>query len=82
MLRETSVEGFVVAAARYEIIVRGRLGGAIVRSLNDLEVWSSEPGATYLGGWFADQPALHAALARLADLGLELLSVRRLPDAE
>jgi hypothetical protein len=79
---EAVVEGFVVVAARYEIAVRGRLGGALVRSLDDLEVWSSEPGVTYLGGWFADQPALHAVLARLADLGVELLSVRRLPDAE
>jgi hypothetical protein len=45
-------------------------------------MWFTEPGATHMCGWFADQPALHAALARLADLGLELLSVRRLPETD
>ncbi|HEX6422968.1 MAG TPA: hypothetical protein VFZ79_05780 [Acidimicrobiales bacterium] len=71
-----------MAAARYEIVVRGRLGGALTRWLDDFDVSSSEPGATCMCGWFPDQPALHAALARLADLGLELLSVRRLPDGD
>lgn len=70
-----------MAAARYEIVVRGRLGGALSRWFDDLEVQSLEPGATHLYGWFPDQPALYATLARLADLGLELLSLRRLPDS-
>jgi hypothetical protein len=70
-----------VAAARYEIVVRGRFGGALSRWFDDLEVRTAEPGVTYLYGCFPDQPALHATLARLADLGLELLSLRRLADA-
>lgn len=70
-----------MAASRYEIVVRGRFGGALARWFDDLEVQSSEPGTTHLYGWFPDQPALYATLARLADLGVELLSLRRLPDA-
>lgn len=69
-----------MAAARYEIVVRGRLGSAFVRWFDDLEVRSSGSDATYLCGWFADQPALQGLLSQLGDLGVELTSVRRLPD--
>jgi hypothetical protein len=69
-----------VVAARYEIVVRGRLGAAVIRGLDDLEVRASGPDATYLYGWFADQPALHELLNRLADLGIELTSLRRVPE--
>ena len=71
-----------VVAARYEIVVRGRLGGPLVRSFDDLEVRASGPDATCFLGWFPDQPALHGVLTRLGGLGVELLSVRRLSDAE
>jgi hypothetical protein len=71
-----------VAAARYEIVVRGRLGGPLVRWFDDLEVRTSEPDATCLLGWFPDQPALHGVLTRLGGLGVELLSVRRLPEPD
>jgi hypothetical protein len=71
-----------VAGAHYEIVVRGRLGGSLTRWFDDLEVRSSGPDATYLSGWFADQSALQGVLTRLGDLGLELASVRQLPDAE
>jgi hypothetical protein len=70
-----------VVAAQYEIVIRGRLGGVITRSLEGLEVRSTDAEATHLSGWFVDQPALHGALARLADLGLELVAVRRLPES-
>jgi hypothetical protein len=66
-------------AAHYEIIVRGRLGVALVRSFDDLEVRAHGPQDTRLAGWFADQAALHGLLSRLGDLGLELSLVRRLP---
>ena len=66
--------------SHYEIVVRGRLGGALVRGLDGLEVRSSGPDATYLHGWFPDQAALQGVLSRLGDLGLELKSIRRLPD--
>jgi hypothetical protein len=69
-----------VPGAQYEIVIKGRLGGPLVRWFDDLEVRSSGPDATHLCGWFSDQPALQAVLTRLGDLGLELEAVRRLPD--
>lgn len=69
-----------MAAARYEIVVRGRLGAAMVRALDDLEVRASGSDATYLYGWFADQSALHELLNRLGDLGIELTSLREVPE--
>jgi hypothetical protein len=71
-----------VTGAHYEIVVKGRVGGPLTRWFEDLEVRSSGPDATYLCGWFADQSALQGVLTRLADLGLELASVRELPDCE
>jgi hypothetical protein len=71
-----------VAGGQYEIVVRGRLGGPLTRWFEDLEVRSSGSDATYLCGWFADQSALQGVLTRLGDLGVELASVRRLPDSD
>ena len=70
-----------MTGAHYEIVVTGRLGAAMTRSIGDVEVRSSGPDATYLRGWFADQAALHGVLRQLSDLGIELSSVRRLLDA-
>ena len=69
-----------MAGANYEIVVKGRLGAAMTRSIGDVEVRSSGPDATYLRGWFADQAALQGVLRQLGDLGIELSGVRRLPD--
>jgi hypothetical protein len=71
-----------VAGVQYEIVVRGRLGGAVLRSFRELEVRSSGPDVTYLRGWVADQAALQSVLARLGDLGIELSSVRRVSDGD
>lgn len=71
-----------MAGANYEIVVRGRLGGALTRWFDDLEVRSSGPDATRLYGWFVDQAALQGVLRQLGDLGLELSSVRKLPDLD
>ena len=38
------------------------------------------PVETVLHGEITDQAALHGVLDRVADLGLELIEVRRLPD--
>jgi hypothetical protein len=46
-----------------------------------LEVSCDQAGQTTIAGPVADQAALHGLLAKLRDLGLPLLSVRRLdPD--
>jgi hypothetical protein len=70
-----------VSAAEYEIVVRGRLGIALAQSLDDVEIRASGPDATYLRGWL-DQSALQSLLTRIGDLGLEISSVRRLPDPD
>lgn len=65
---------------RYEIVVRGALGGALTRSLGDVEVHPGPPGTTCLRVRVRDQADLRAVLAQLADLAVELRSLRRLPD--
>lgn len=66
-----------VNGAEYEIVVRGRMGGALVRWFDDLEVCDTGPDITALRGWFADQSALQGVLGRLGEVGLELVSVHR-----
>ena len=69
-----------MAGSNYEIVVGGRLGGAMTRWFSELDVRSCGPDATRLCGWFPDQPALQGFIAQLGELGLELRSVRQLPD--
>jgi len=46
-----------------------------------LQVSSDQAGQTTIAGTVADQAALHGLLTKIRDLGLPLLSVRRLdPD--
>jgi hypothetical protein len=61
----------------YEIRVRGVLDGGWSAWFDGLEVTSDEPGQTTIAGPVTDQAALHGLLAKLRDLGLELLAVRR-----
>ena len=66
--------------AAYEIRVQGRLG-------DDWAVWfgtmtiTVKGDATTLAGIVADQAALHGILIKIRDLGLPLLSVRRVQEA-
>jgi hypothetical protein len=48
----------------------------------DLEISSDEPGQTLIAGPVTDQAALHGLLAKIRDLNLPLLSVRRLDPAD
>jgi hypothetical protein len=68
-----------VAGAYYEIVVRGRVRGTLAPWFHGLDIRSTEPGATRLSGWFADQAALQGLLVQLGDLGLDLSSIRQLP---
>jgi hypothetical protein len=66
-------------ALNYEFRVRGRVGDHLADTLGlAAEV---EPVETVLRGAVTDQEELHGLLGRLQDLGLELVEVRRLPDA-
>lgn len=71
-----------MAGANYEIVVRGQLAGSLTRWADELEVTLSGPDTVQLHGWFADQAALQGVLRRLGALGVELSSVRRLPDVD
>jgi hypothetical protein len=67
--------------ARYELRVRGVLEPHWSAWFEGLQVTSDERGQTSIAGPVTDQAALHGLLAKVRDLGLELLSVRRLdPD--
>jgi hypothetical protein len=63
------------APVHYEVRVLGRVGPAACHSFPDFAV-QVEPAATVLSGTL-DQAALHGLIARVRDLGLELVDVRR-----
>ena len=77
---DTAVMTGCTAAQHYEIVLRGRLGSRLENVLEGFDVTQSDPGSTRLVGWLPDQSALQGALRRVADFGLEVLSVRRLSD--
>jgi hypothetical protein len=63
----------------YEIRVRSELDEAWSEWFTGLRPRSSGEGDTVLAGRL-DQPALHAVLRRIRDLGLPLICVRRVDD--
>jgi hypothetical protein len=67
--------------ARYEFRVDGILDGRWADWFGGLQV-SSEGAQTVIAGLVADQPALHGVLAKIRDLGLCLISVRRIDPPE
>ena len=63
--------------AHYEIRVKGVLDGGWSAWFDGLEVSSDDRGQTTIAGPVADQAALHGLLAKIRDLGLELVEVFR-----
>jgi hypothetical protein len=63
--------------ARYEIRVAGVLDSRWAAWFNGLQI-TGQAEETVISGLIADQPALHGLLTRVRDLGLCLISVRRL----
>jgi hypothetical protein len=63
--------------AQYEICVAGVLDSRWAEWFNGLQI-SGQGEETIICGLLADQPALHGLLTKLRDLGLCLISVRRL----
>jgi hypothetical protein len=68
--------------ARYEIVIRGRLGRALEVLFERMKVSATNSNETVLSGYFQDQAALQGFLAQVGELGLELSGVRRLPDVD
>jgi hypothetical protein len=73
-------EGAVPAEppAYYELRVQGVLDDRWSAWFEGLRVTSDQAGQTTISGSVTDQAALHGLLTKVRDLGLELLSVRRL----
>ena len=67
--------------AHYEIRVEGVLCERWTGWFEGLQV-SSEAGETIISGPVTDQPALHGVLVKVRDLGMCLISVRRLDPGE
>ena len=63
---------------KVKIHIRGRLDEDWAAWFEGLEVLTREDGTTLLQGEVADQSALYGLLAKLRDLGLELLSVAQI----
>ncbi len=63
--------------ARYEIRVDGVLDARWADWFGGLRV-EDDGSQTVIAGRLADQPALHGLLAQIRDLGLCLISVRRI----
>lgn len=63
--------------AHYEIRVAGLLGESWAAWFAGLQI-TTEGTETVISGLLPDQPALHGVLAKVRDLGLGLISVRRL----
>ncbi len=62
--------------ARYEIRIRGILGGTVAGAFPGL-LARGDHGETVLTGRLPDQAALHGVLAQIEALGLELIEIRR-----
>ena len=67
--------------AWYEVRLEGVLDRRWSEWFGGLEV-KSEGGETVLIGTLPDQPALHGVLEKVRDLGLPVITVRRLPVEE
>jgi hypothetical protein len=63
---------------RYELRVQSVLDDRWSAWFEGLQVSSDQAGQTTIAGPVTDQAALHGLLAKIRDLGLPLLSVRRL----
>jgi len=62
----------------YEIRFRGHLDARRAQMFEGLEMAQEPGGETVLTGSVIDQAALHGILNRIRDLGVPLLSVKRL----
>ena len=65
---------------RYEIRLKGHLDRRWAAWFDGLSLTHQSDGTTLIHGPIADQAALHGVLAKIRDLGLPLLSLRRLTD--
>lgn len=65
------------SSSTYEIRVEGLLDSLWVEWFGDMTITHVDGVETILTGELADQAALHGVIERVRDLGLNLISVRR-----
>jgi hypothetical protein len=65
---------------RYEFIVRDSVSALVAEELPELSSCPFPTGGTSMFGCVQDESDVLTFLARLADLGLVVVEVRRLPD--
>ena len=70
-----------MASQTYEVRVRGPIPPNVLVELGATSL-TEEPAHSILHTEPTDQAGLHSILQRLRNLGLELLEVRTLPDAD
>ncbi|GAB2661784.1 hypothetical protein [Nocardia goodfellowii] len=66
-------------SAKYQFVVEGALSERVLAAFPELESATRE-ATTALTGTVADSTAMRGVLARLDNLGLTLLEMRRLPE--
>jgi hypothetical protein len=65
----------------YEIRIKGHLANRWTKWFEGLTITLEDNGETLFSGMVADQSALHGLLRKVRDLGMPLLSVKRIqPD--
>ena len=68
-------------AAHYRITIKGALDDSWSAWFDGMAIAHDTNGDTTLEGAVRDQTALHGLLARVRDLGLTLIAVKRRPTA-
>jgi hypothetical protein len=66
----------------YEIRIKGHLDESWADWFDRLTISHEDSGQTLLSGPLSDQAALHGVLNRLRDLGVELISINLVDDAD
>jgi hypothetical protein len=66
-------------AAEYRLVVRGELDDRFAYLFNGLD-FERVAGTTVLSGQVTDQAQLHGYIARVEELGLELVSIKQTGD--
>jgi hypothetical protein len=61
----------------YEIEVEGELNRRWFDWLDRWEITTLLNGNTLLSGWLPDQPALHGLFARIRDLNINIISLKK-----
>jgi hypothetical protein len=64
---------------RYRIVIEGELSDRFATEFEGMSLESGR-GKTFLQGEVVDQSHLHGILVRIQDLGLELVSVTKVPE--